>query len=130
MRLCAITPIAVRIPPDERGPHSSWSAAVGVQILVQARETHGTVGWGGCFAYRSPRRVFEAVKEFGSVVRDRDFVDVTELATTLEETVLTRRPEARWAAAGIELAAWDLLGKQRGLPVFHLLRNSDSLLRP
>jgi D-galactarolactone cycloisomerase len=79
------------------------------------------VGWGGCFAYRSPRRVYEAVEEFVPDLLDRDFVDITDLTRALERRAEEKR-EVRWAAAGIELAAWDLLGKQRGVSVYELLR--------
>jgi L-alanine-DL-glutamate epimerase-like enolase superfamily enzyme len=129
LRIREIAPIAVRIPPDDSGPKSSWTAEVGQQILVLMRDADGTMGWGGCFAYRSPRCVFEAVNDLAPLILERDFIDAAEVSSTLEAAILTRPREARWAAAGIELAAWDLLGKQRGVAVSELLRKPELPLR-
>lgn len=129
MRIAEILPIAVRIPPDPGSPSSRWIAEVGQQILVRARTDEGRIGWGGCFSYCSPRTVYQAVENLAPLVIGFDPSDIEAVAGILERAFARQPRETRWAAAGIELATWDILGKSRGVSVSELLRQGDHPLR-
>jgi L-alanine-DL-glutamate epimerase-like enolase superfamily enzyme len=73
--------------------------------------------------------VYDAVTNLAKTVVGTEFTDAAEIAAVLEQEIAACPREARWAAAGIELAAWDLVGKSRGVPVAALLRDGDRPIR-
>ncbi len=94
---------------------SSWKDAIS-HILVRA-EAEGLVGWGECACPADPYYCPETVETCWHILRD--FLVPRVLGKdwgTIEEFVGLYGPVKgnRFARSGLELAAWDLLGRRDG----------------
>ncbi len=93
--------------------------------LVKLTADDGTVGWGEAFA--PPRTVAELVDEvFADTVVGRSPRDADALADDVYTGQIggyhfSRGPFTQAALTGVEVALWDLRGKQLGEPVHELL---------
>ncbi|WP_147918884.1 mandelate racemase/muconate lactonizing enzyme family protein [Ruania zhangjianzhongii] len=101
---------------------SQWFWTSRASCLVEIETTDGTIGWGECFGPAEPNRaLIESV--FADLVIGADPWE----RISLWEAMYNKNRE--WgrkglpiaAISGIEIALWDIAGKQTGLPVYKLL---------
>lgn len=109
--------------PVRSGQSSPWIGETGRQIFVRAEGAGGLVGWGACFAYGVPGAVCQVVEEIAPLAIDGPDSSIEAVVSHMERRTAnwSRKGVARFALAGIELALWDLKGKESDLPVCALL---------
>ena len=89
-------------------------------VFVKVETDEGIVGWGD--ATCGPMAVVTMVEEFGELLLDDDPFAVEELWQRMHHRPFARGgPIQNSAAAGIEMALWDIKGKALGVPVYELL---------
>jgi len=118
MKIRSVEPIEVAAPEGERS--SPWSSTV---ILVRVTTSSGAVGWGQAPTTLMTHPVRESVREVARFYVGRE---VEEHAVAFEEFArysfyLSRSMEATSALSGVDIACWDLLGREIGAPVSQLL---------
>ena len=92
-------------------------------ILLEAK-ADGLVGWGECVADRDPGYAYETVGTAWHILNDflippllgQEILDVPELQRQMAHV-----KGHQMAKAGIEMAFWDLIGKDQGCSVRELL---------
>lgn len=118
-RIESVTPYLV--PADLR-PHGWWSHKP--YLLVRVETGDGIVGWGECHMLNfRERTLVEAVHAIGDWFHDRSAANIRDLPGTVWNAFGQQRPgpEVHSAAAGLEIALWDILGKRLDTPVYRLL---------
>lgn len=118
MRIREVVPIELAAPGDELS--SPWSSTV---VFVRVTTDSGLVGWGEAPTTLSTRPVWESVRE---VARFYEGKEVDESAQAFEEFrrysfYLSRSFEATAALSAVDIACWDLRGREVGAPVSELL---------
>jgi gluconate/galactonate dehydratase len=118
MRIRKIEPIELAAPGDELS--SPWSSTV---VLVRATTDNGRIGWGEAPTTLSTRPVWESVRE---VARFYEGKELEETARAFEEFrrysfYLSRSFEATAALSAVDIACWDLRGREVGAPICELL---------
>ncbi len=89
-------------------------------VFVKVETDEGIVGWGD--ATCGPMAVATMVDEFGQLVIGEDPFRIEELWQTMHHRHFARGgPIQNAAAAGIEMALYDIKGKALGVPVYELL---------
>ncbi len=118
MKIRSVEPVEVAAPEGERS--SPWSSTV---ILVRVTTQSGAVGWGEAPTTLMTRPVFESVREVARFYEGRD---LAEMGAAFREFgrysfYQSRSMEATSALSGVDIACWDLLGREVGAPVHRLL---------
>ncbi|MDD9855099.1 MAG: mandelate racemase/muconate lactonizing enzyme family protein [Gammaproteobacteria bacterium] len=128
MRVKKIEPIILRYP--EPNDHD----AARMTVLVRLQTTGGALGWGECIAMWP-----EACAAVATVIREGLAADVTGMDLRDLEAIRGKMKARTWwygeggiasmALSGIDMAAWDALGRESGQPLWRLLggRAHDSL---
>lgn len=94
-------------------------------ILVKVTTDTGVVGWGECYAAtvgpEAMRTVIEDV--FARHMQGQNPEDIELMFRRVYSSGFTQRPDvtAMGAFSGLEIACWDILGKDRDRPVYALL---------
>ena len=89
--------------------------------FVKVETDEGLVGWGECSDSRNPFGIAGCIRDFDSVLVGQD-----PLAIELRYQDMIRHARqnlggvSHKAAAGVELALWDIKGKALGVPVYSL----------
>lgn len=101
---------------------SQWYWTRRASCLVELETTDGVIGWGECFGPAEPNRaIIESV--FADLIIGADPWERIALWESMynrsREWGRTGLPIA--AISGIEIALWDIAGKQTGLPIYQLL---------
>jgi gluconate/galactonate dehydratase len=114
----SVEPIEVAAPAGESS--SPWSSTV---ILVQVTTSKGAVGWGEAPTTLMTRPVFESVREVARFYEGRP---VDGLARSFAEFhrysfYRSRSMEATSALSAVDIACWDLVGRELGVGVARLL---------
>jgi gluconate/galactonate dehydratase len=114
----SVEPIEVAAPAGESS--SPWSSTV---ILVKVTTSRGAVGWGEAPTTLMTRPVFESVRE---VARFYEGQPVDALARSFAEFhrysfYRSRSMEATSALSAVDIACWDLVGRELGVGIAHLL---------
>lgn len=128
MRVADVNPIPLVYPLEDGYGYGSARGTVGqrTSTLVAVESSTGTVGWGEAFG--PPRTTATLISELLS--------DVVEGMDPFEVGSLCERNYAglyhfgssgliQSALSGIEIALWDLLGKELGQPVSQLLGGTN-----
>jgi gluconate/galactonate dehydratase len=118
MRIQTIEPIELAAPGDELS--SPWSSTV---ILVKVTTDTGAVGWGEAPTTLMTLPVRESVRE---VARFYVGKDLAESSRAFEEFCRfsfyhSRSMEATSALSAVDIACYDLLGRELGQPIHRLL---------
>ncbi len=118
MKIRSVEPVEVAAPEGERS--SPWSSTV---ILVRVTTETGAVGWGEAPTTLMTRPVFESV---GEVARFYEGRDVSEMGAAFREFgrysfYQSRSMEATSALSAVDIACWDLAGREVGAPIHRLL---------
>ena len=94
-------------------------------ILVKLTTDTGIVGWGECYASSIGPDAMTAVIEdvFSRHMQDANPEDIELMFRRVYSSGFTQRPDltVMGAWSGLEIACWDILGKDRDRPVYALL---------
>ncbi|HEV2317907.1 MAG TPA: mandelate racemase/muconate lactonizing enzyme family protein [Thermoplasmata archaeon] len=117
MRIRSVEPIELAAPGDELS--SPWSSTV---VFVKVTTDRGEVGWGESPTTLMTVPVRESVRE---IARFYEGHDLHEMNACFEEFCRysfyrSRSMEATSALSGVDIACYDLLGKEVGVPIHQL----------
>ncbi len=118
MRIRTVEPMELAAPGDELS--SPWSSTV---VLVKVTTDTGAVGWGEAPTTLMTVPVRESVRE---VARFYEGKELSAAAEAFEEFCRysfyhSRSMEATSALSGVDIACYDLLGQELGVPIHRLL---------
>ncbi len=117
-----ITAVKTYIVPSELSL-TSWGPGV-AWVLVKLETDAGIVGWGQAYTFREREQVIaSAVHKLSPALDGMDPFCIKHFMTTalLSITDPGGGNETSAAAAGIEIALWDIVGKALNVPVHRLL---------
>jgi L-alanine-DL-glutamate epimerase-like enolase superfamily enzyme len=123
MKIRSVQAIAASIPYTHREV-SSQVARDGVSdVVVRVETTDGMVGWGESCAGADTASIVAAVEAMAPFVIDRSPWDVERMRRDVWHHGLWqfREGTGNFAWAGLDMALWDLCGKEANLPVYKLL---------
>jgi L-alanine-DL-glutamate epimerase-like enolase superfamily enzyme len=116
----AFIPVSV---PYVRAEVSSLVHRLGVtDILVRATSEDGRVGWGESASGANVESVLEALQAMKPFVLGKSCWESESIRAELWKTAIWqyRKPTACFAFAGIDMALWDLAGKECHQPIYRL----------
>lgn len=94
-------------------------------ILVKVTSDTGVTGWGECYAASVGPAAMEAVIRdvFGRHMAGEDPANVEVMFRRAYSSGFTQRPDltVMGAFSGLEIACWDMVGRDRGLPVHMMM---------
>jgi L-alanine-DL-glutamate epimerase-like enolase superfamily enzyme len=117
MRIREVEPIELAAPHDE--PSSPWASTV---VFVRVITDDGAVGWGEAPTTLMTRPVFESVREVARFYEGRE---LDQTGRAFQEFCRysfyrSRSMEATAALSAVDIACFDLLGRELGAPVHRL----------
>ena len=119
MKIASVTPFLVGPKPSSDG----WSEGQ-ICIFVKLVTESGLVGWGEAYALDQRQRACcEIILSLGEALKQMPDASPRAFLYQLAKPMESKHPGIDYAAAvsAIEIALWDLLGKEAGLPVHALL---------
>ena len=123
MKVVKLEAITVRVP-YKRVESSSLINRGGISdVIVKLTADNGLVGWGECTRAADTAGIESAVKAMAPLVVGRDPWDKEAMHRDLAiHGVWAFQPmTGNFAFAGIDMALWDLCGKQCGQPLYRML---------
>ena len=94
-------------------------------ILTKLTTSNGIVGWGECYASSVGPKAMEAVIRdvFERYFLNENPENIEKLFRRVYSSGFTQRPDltVMGAFSGLEIACWDILGKDRDRPVYALI---------
>lgn len=115
-----------------RGNRTIYPSA-DMTVLVKVTGESGKVGWGECYGIVAPQATTAIIDDvLGPVVLGRDPADAVVMHEDLYDLMRVRGYFGGYyldALAGLDIALWDLAGKNLGVPVSSLLggRRHDTI---
>ena len=118
MKIQSVEPIEVAAPAGESS--SPWSSTV---ILVRVTTQNGGVGWGEAPTTLMTHPVGESVREVARFYEGHDLHDHGASLREFERYSFYRScsMEATSALSAVDIACYDLIGRELGAPVYELL---------
>ncbi len=118
MKIQTVEPIEVAAPADELS--SPWSSTV---ILVKVTTSTGAVGWGEAPTTLMTHPVRESVREVARFYEGQSLDDHAACFRRFEvySFYRSRSMEATSALSSVDIACHDLVGRELGAPISHLL---------
>jgi L-alanine-DL-glutamate epimerase-like enolase superfamily enzyme len=123
MRVAKVEAITVRVP-YKRVESSSIINRRGItEVIVKITADNGLIGWGECTRAADTRGIESAVKAMAPLVVGRSPWDKEALHRDLGlYAIWAFQPmTGNFAFAGIDMALWDLCGKECGQPLYRML---------
>ena len=123
MKVVKLETITVRVP-YKRVESSSLINRGGItEVIVKITADNGLVGWGECTRAADTAGIESAVKAMAPLVVGRDPWDKEAIHRDLGiYAVWAFQPmTGNFAFAGIDMALWDLCGKECGQPLYRML---------
>ncbi len=130
MKISKVEAIPLAIPFAHGGAAAGWGGKAWTaldMVLVRVETDAGITGWGEAFAYNCRRSVQAAVEDrIAPIVVGREAGNVAGLARELQMQLhlFGRYGVTLFALSGLDLALWDIAGKEAGLPVCRLIGGS------
>lgn len=91
-------------------------------IFVRVTTDDGASGWGECLVPKRRAAVVTAVSEMARNIVGHDSTRIEQISQMMRRGAFFRHgPILGAAAAGIEIALWDLLGKRLDCPIYGLM---------
>lgn len=122
MKILSAMTHELRIPMESGGPHGwgseEWKALD--FVLLEVTTAEGLTGWGEGWAYDNAESTAAALKSIiVPQIIGREVRNVTTfISELLHENTET---EAPFAISAVDIALWDLAGKEAGVPLHRLL---------
>jgi L-alanine-DL-glutamate epimerase-like enolase superfamily enzyme len=123
MKVRSVAAIPASIPYTHR-ENSAVVARDGVSdVVIRVEAEDGSVGWGESCAGADTESVVAAVKAMAPLVVGRSCWDAERMRRDVFGPALWqfRQGTANFAWAGIDMALWDICGKQADVPLYQLL---------
>ena len=123
MKVATLEAITVRVP-YKRVESSSLINRGGItEVIVKITADNGLVGWGECTRAADTAGIESAVRAMAPLVIGRDPWDKEAIHRDLAVyAVWAFQPmTGNFAFAGIDMALWDLCGKECGQPLYRML---------
>ncbi len=130
MKIKKIETICVHLPFDHGAPKvkfhgQDWNNLE--FVLIKIEMDNGIIGWGEAFGYVSWKSVKIAINEMvapaviGKIINNIE--DIQNLSYEIQKTlhIFGRYGITLFAISGIDIALWDALGKEKGLPISELI---------
>ncbi len=127
MKIARIEAIPLAIPFEHGGKEVRFHGRVWKKLdtlLVRVETDTGIVGWGDAFAYGCRRAVQAALEDMvAPIAVGADARNITGLMYELQQSLhlYGRYGVTIFALSGLEIALWDIAGKDAGLPLHRLL---------
>lgn len=127
MKITALEPVRVAIPFTHDGPQTGFAGQTWSKLeylLVRLETDSGLTGWGEAFGYGAiPATQAALEKQIAPLVIGQRADDLAGLMESLKKTlhVFGRSGPVQFALSGLDIALWDIAGKQAGLPVYRML---------
>ncbi|MBR0752226.1 mandelate racemase/muconate lactonizing enzyme family protein [Bradyrhizobium jicamae] len=127
MKITDVRAHHIRIPYDA-GPASFRQGASAIaaldMVIVEVSTDSGLTGWGDAFAYVCPKTTCSAVTEM--IAPQARGLEVTDIAAAMEQIqrnlhLFGRYGITMFAISALDIALWDLVGKQKRMPLHALL---------
>lgn len=116
MRIQEITPIV--LSSKEKGS-ATWAS---LMILVKVTTSNGLVGYGEAVPTLRVKPVFSSIQQVSKGFIGKDIsVERNYHEWYKQDFYLTRSFESATATSAIDIALWDILGKELGAPIHKLL---------
>jgi glucarate dehydratase len=122
MKITRIEPIIVNVPYRHREVSTRVQRDGVTALLVRIEAGTGLVGWGETCPGSNVEGVYETVKSAIPYLLDQDPWNREQLAADFFETAhwYNRVMTGNFAFAAIDMALWDLCGKDCGQPLYNL----------
>ncbi len=136
MKITAVEPITVDLPFTQNGPPSgfggeTWNTLA--CLLVRVDTDEGIVGWGEAFGYNcipATRTALETLVAPHAVGLPADDIRGTMDRLQVQFHLFGRYGVTLFALSGLEIALWDIAGKQAGKPLHDLLGGTSTASLP
>lgn len=99
---------------------AQWASTM---VLVKVTTANGEVGWGETISGFRSKAVVELVKKIEKVLRGKDVFNVerNRLEWYKHDFNISISLESATALSAVDMASWDIIGKELGAPVYKLL---------
>jgi L-alanine-DL-glutamate epimerase-like enolase superfamily enzyme len=104
----------------ERGSAATWAS---LMVLVRVETSNGAVGYGEAVPTLRTGQVVEAVRRLATVAvgSDAHAIESIHRRWMMEDFYLHRSIESTAALSALDIALWDIKGRELGAPVHELL---------
>jgi D-galactarolactone cycloisomerase len=127
MKITRVEPILIAVPYEHGGPKQMrplgpWTHME--TLFVRVDTDAGLTGWGEAFGFATSPLTREAiVRVVAPLCTGLEFTDVSSFMTELHHKLhsMGRHGPVSFALAGIDIALWDIVGKEQRLPLYRLL---------
>jgi D-galactarolactone cycloisomerase len=136
MKISAIETSIVALPFTMNGPYTKFSGKLWnhLEILLVKIETdNGLIGWGEAFGHAAIPSTKAAIDTIiAPLMIGRDASDINGITRSILHAthLLGRNGSFVFGFSGIEIALWDLAGKNTGQPIWRLLGGSQKSTLP
>jgi muconate cycloisomerase len=122
MRIKSVTPLWLSLPFAKPIKMANTVLATADNLLVRVEDTDGTVGWGEAASAptmtgETPESMIAAVEFMRPKLEGLEVEDVSTFAGRIDAFMYGNAA----AKSALDMAAYDLMGKRRGVPVAELL---------
>jgi len=123
MKIAKLETFVVRIPYKRVETSSLINRGGVTDVIVKLATDNGLIGWGECTRAADVAGIESAVKAMAPLVVGRDCWDTEAIHRDLAlQALWAFQPmTGNFAFAGIDMALWDLCGKECGQPLYRLL---------
>jgi L-alanine-DL-glutamate epimerase-like enolase superfamily enzyme len=123
MKVVKLEAITVRVPYKRMETSSLINRGGITDVIVKITADNGLVGWGECTRAADTAGIESAVRNMAPLVIGRNPWDKEQLHRDLGVyAVWAFQPmTGNFAYAGIDMALWDLCGKEAGQPIYRML---------
>ncbi|MCI4360631.1 MAG: mandelate racemase/muconate lactonizing enzyme family protein, partial [Thermoplasmata archaeon] len=118
MKIRSVEPVQLAAPAGERS--SPWSSTV---LFVRVTTANGAIGWGQAPTTLMTHPVRESVREVARFFEGRELDDQARSLADFRRFsfYLSRSMEATSALSAVDIACWDLRGREVGRSIASLL---------
>jgi D-galactarolactone cycloisomerase len=127
MKITKVEPILIAVPYEHGGPKQMrplgpWTHME--TLFVRVDTDTGLTGWGEAFGFAaSPLTRDAIIRVVAPLCVGREIIDVPSFIADLQRKLHTmgRHGPASFAMAGIDIALWDIVGKEQHMPLYRLI---------
>ena len=124
MKITRIAAHLLAVPFDQTHIPTDWFGPGFPQLIVEIETDQGLTGWGEAFCLGAPKSVKAALDDLlAPMLLGRDPADIAGLQQEMfrRSHIWGRYGVIVSAISGLDIALWDLAGREAGLPLHRLL---------